>query len=164
MDCNLLHTMPGIWKAINNSRQMPQDVNTGLNRKEYGVGVKFSHSGRYWMSRDHLSVGVWDLDMERRPVETHQARPWVPPPRPSCASIKVHEYLEASCVRSMRMTASLTALSAAGVATTGEARVGTQPSRGRAARARLPDVETGCLGTFLTLLAIPSMSEQQAES
>ena len=32
--------MPGIWKAINNSRQMPQDVNTGLNRKEYGVGAK----------------------------------------------------------------------------------------------------------------------------
>ena len=126
--------------------------------------VKFSHSGRYWMSQDHLSVGVWDLNTERQPVETHQARPWVPPPRPSCASIKVHEYLEASCVRSMRMTASLTALSAAGVATTGEARVGTQPSRGRVARARLPDVETGCLGTFLTLLAIPSMSEQQAQS
>lgn len=45
MDCNLLHTMPGIWEAINNSRQMPQDVNTGLNRKEYGVEVKALGSG-----------------------------------------------------------------------------------------------------------------------
>ncbi|KAK2099253.1 Serine/threonine-protein phosphatase 2A 55 kDa regulatory subunit B delta isoform [Saguinus oedipus] len=39
--------------------------------------VKFSHSGRYMMSRDYLSVKVWDLNMESRPLETHQ----------------VHEYL-----------------------------------------------------------------------
>ncbi|XP_073096214.1 serine/threonine-protein phosphatase 2A 55 kDa regulatory subunit B delta isoform isoform X4 [Manis javanica] len=39
--------------------------------------VKFSHSGRYMMTRDYLSVKVWDLNMESRPVETHQ----------------VHEYL-----------------------------------------------------------------------
>lgn len=39
--------------------------------------VKFSHSGRYMMTRDYLSVKVWDLNMEGRPVETHQ----------------VHEYL-----------------------------------------------------------------------
>lgn len=39
--------------------------------------VRFSHSGRYMMTRDYLSVKVWDLNMESRPVETHQ----------------VHEYL-----------------------------------------------------------------------
>ncbi|XP_036591628.1 serine/threonine-protein phosphatase 2A 55 kDa regulatory subunit B delta isoform isoform X1 [Trichosurus vulpecula] len=39
--------------------------------------VKFSHSGRYMMTRDYLSVKVWDLNMETRPVETYQ----------------VHEYL-----------------------------------------------------------------------
>ncbi|CAJ0923640.1 unnamed protein product [Ranitomeya imitator] len=39
--------------------------------------VKFSNSGRYMMTRDYLSVKVWDLNMESRPVETYQ----------------VHEYL-----------------------------------------------------------------------
>ncbi|NXM55172.1 2ABD phosphatase, partial [Illadopsis cleaveri] len=39
--------------------------------------VKFSHNGRYMMTRDYLSVKVWDLNMENRPVETYQ----------------VHEYL-----------------------------------------------------------------------
>nr|BAC85293.1 unnamed protein product [Homo sapiens] len=39
--------------------------------------VKFSHSGRYMMTRDYLSVKIWDLNMENRPVETYQ----------------VHEYL-----------------------------------------------------------------------
>ncbi|XP_045147308.1 serine/threonine-protein phosphatase 2A 55 kDa regulatory subunit B delta isoform [Echinops telfairi] len=39
--------------------------------------VSFSHSGRYMMTRDYLSVKVWDLHMESRPVETYQ----------------VHEYL-----------------------------------------------------------------------
>ncbi|XP_044515120.1 serine/threonine-protein phosphatase 2A 55 kDa regulatory subunit B delta isoform isoform X2 [Gracilinanus agilis] len=39
--------------------------------------VKFSHGGRYMMTRDYLSVKVWDLNMESRPVETYQ----------------VHEYL-----------------------------------------------------------------------
>ncbi|ELW63669.1 Serine/threonine-protein phosphatase 2A 55 kDa regulatory subunit B delta isoform [Tupaia chinensis] len=39
--------------------------------------VKFSYSGWYMMTRDYLSVNVWDLNMESRPVEAHQ----------------VHEYL-----------------------------------------------------------------------
>lgn len=34
--------------------------------------VKFSHSGRYMMTRDYLSVKIWDLNMEDRPVETYQ--------------------------------------------------------------------------------------------
>lgn len=36
--------------------------------------VKFSHNGRYMMTRDYLSVKIWDLNMENRPVETHQVR------------------------------------------------------------------------------------------
>ncbi len=36
--------------------------------------VKFSHSGRYMMTRDYLSVKVWDLNMENRPVETYQVQ------------------------------------------------------------------------------------------
>ncbi|XP_046379077.1 serine/threonine-protein phosphatase 2A 55 kDa regulatory subunit B beta isoform-like isoform X3 [Haliotis cracherodii] len=39
--------------------------------------VKFSHNGRYLITRDYLSVKVWDLNMENKPVETYQ----------------VHEYL-----------------------------------------------------------------------
>lgn len=34
--------------------------------------VKFSHSGRYLLTRDYLTVKVWDLNMEKGPVETYQ--------------------------------------------------------------------------------------------
>lgn len=34
--------------------------------------VKFSHNGRYLMTRDYLTVKVWDLQMENKPVETYQ--------------------------------------------------------------------------------------------
>jgi serine/threonine-protein phosphatase 2A regulatory subunit B len=33
--------------------------------------VKFSYSGRYMVSRDYLSIKVWDLHMESRPVECY---------------------------------------------------------------------------------------------
>lgn len=36
--------------------------------------VKFSHSGRYLLTRDYLTVKVWDLNMEKGPVETYQVR------------------------------------------------------------------------------------------
>lgn len=39
--------------------------------------VKFSHNGRFLVTRDYLNIKVWDLAMESRPVETYQ----------------VHEYL-----------------------------------------------------------------------
>ena len=39
--------------------------------------VKFSHNGRYMVTRDYLSVKVWDLQMDSKPIETFQ----------------VHEYL-----------------------------------------------------------------------
>lgn len=33
--------------------------------------VKFSHNGRYLITRDYLSVKVWDLQMETTPIETY---------------------------------------------------------------------------------------------
>lgn len=36
--------------------------------------VKFSHSGRYLMTRDYLTVKVWDLNMESKPLETYQVK------------------------------------------------------------------------------------------
>lgn len=39
--------------------------------------VQFSHDGRYMMSRDYLTVKIWDLAMERKPIQT----------------LKVHEHL-----------------------------------------------------------------------
>lgn len=34
--------------------------------------VKFSHDGRYLLTRDYLSLKVWDLHMDTKPVETYQ--------------------------------------------------------------------------------------------
>ena len=31
--------------------------------------VRFCHSGRYMLTRDYLTVKVWDLNMEKTPVE-----------------------------------------------------------------------------------------------
>ncbi|KAI6201475.1 Serine/threonine-protein phosphatase 2A 55 kDa regulatory subunit B [Aphelenchoides besseyi] len=39
--------------------------------------VKFSHSGRYILTRDYLTVNVWDLNMDNKPAESYN----------------VHEYL-----------------------------------------------------------------------
>lgn len=36
--------------------------------------VKFSHNGRYLMTRDYLTVKVWDLHMENKPLEIYQVR------------------------------------------------------------------------------------------
>lgn len=36
--------------------------------------VKFSHSGRYLLTRDYLTAKVWDLNMESKPLETYQVR------------------------------------------------------------------------------------------
>lgn len=33
--------------------------------------VKLSNNGRYMISRDYLSVKVWDLHMETKPIETY---------------------------------------------------------------------------------------------
>lgn len=55
------------------------------------------------MTRDYLSVKVWDLNMENRPVETYQVQhpcvpscPRVPVPLGvpnTCPCLQVHEYL-----------------------------------------------------------------------
>ena len=36
--------------------------------------VRFSNSGRYMISRDYLSVKVWDLNMDSKPIETYTVR------------------------------------------------------------------------------------------
>ncbi len=33
--------------------------------------VKFSHCGRYFLTRDFLTLKLWDLNMERGPLETY---------------------------------------------------------------------------------------------
>ena len=33
--------------------------------------VKFSHCGRYFLTRDFLTLKLWDLNMERAPLETY---------------------------------------------------------------------------------------------
>lgn len=40
--------------------------------------VKLSNSGRYMISRDYLSIKVWDLHMETKPIETYPVRDPVP--------------------------------------------------------------------------------------
>lgn len=96
--------------------------------------VKFSHSGRYMMTRDYLSVKVWDLNMENRPVETYQV--WCSsflkyPSFPlfffffiSNTNLNVPNrfmsIFEASFVPFMKMTASLTNLNAAGTVLIGK--------------------------------------------
>ena len=32
--------------------------------------MRFSHDGRYILSRDYLTVKIWDVNMERQPVKT----------------------------------------------------------------------------------------------
>jgi hypothetical protein len=32
--------------------------------------VKFSHDGRYILSRDYLSLKIWDINMDSKPVKT----------------------------------------------------------------------------------------------
>ncbi|MBN3301968.1 2ABG phosphatase, partial [Amia calva] len=39
--------------------------------------VKFSHSGRYLLTRDYLTVKVWDLNMENKPIETYQVHDYL---------------------------------------------------------------------------------------
>ncbi|XP_064874285.1 serine/threonine-protein phosphatase 2A 55 kDa regulatory subunit B beta isoform-like isoform X1 [Oncorhynchus nerka] len=39
--------------------------------------IKFSHSGRFLMTRDYLTVKVWDLNMETRPIQTYQVHDYL---------------------------------------------------------------------------------------
>jgi serine/threonine-protein phosphatase 2A regulatory subunit B len=57
--------------------------------------VKLSNSGRYMVSRDYLSVKVWDLRMETKPIESYAVSFSNDPLmyRLLMKSIQVHEYL-----------------------------------------------------------------------
>lgn len=39
--------------------------------------VRFSHSGRYMLTRDYLTVKVWDLNMESKPVEVYNVHDYL---------------------------------------------------------------------------------------
>lgn len=39
--------------------------------------VRFSFSGRYMLTRDYLTVKVWDLNMETKPVETYHVHDYL---------------------------------------------------------------------------------------
>eukprot|EP00055_Hartaetosiga_balthica_P011998 m.56558 g.56558 ORF g.56558 m.56558 type:complete len:440 (+) comp7803_c1_seq1:127-1446(+) len=41
--------------------------------------VKFSHDGRYIMSRDYLTIKIWDLQMEREPIEEYNVHNYLKP-------------------------------------------------------------------------------------
>lgn len=41
--------------------------------------VKFSHDGRYFFSRDYVSIKVWDVNMESRPVQTFNVHEYLRP-------------------------------------------------------------------------------------
>ncbi|KAL7981417.1 hypothetical protein Chor_002313 [Crotalus horridus] len=88
--------------------------------------VKFSHSGRYMMTRDYLSVKIWDLNMENRPMETYQVHHTDAEFGSPLAihlglsegagpSFRYTNTSEVNFVRSTKMTAFLTNLSAAGM-------------------------------------------------
>lgn len=56
--------------------------------------VKFSHSGRYMLTRDYLTVKVWDLNMETKPVETYQVGIFYVL---KCSNIKASHCLKTEC-------------------------------------------------------------------
>lgn len=39
--------------------------------------VRFSHSGRNMLTRDYLTVKVWDLNMENKPVEVYNVHDYL---------------------------------------------------------------------------------------
>lgn len=39
--------------------------------------VRFSHNGRYMLTRDYLTVKVWDLNMENKPVEVYNVHDYL---------------------------------------------------------------------------------------
>lgn len=87
--------------------------------------VKMSNSGRYMMSRDYLSIKVWDLHMETKPVETYSVSftylfkfilIFINKFFYIIALFRFTNICEQSCVRFMRMTAFLISLNVVGMA------------------------------------------------
>lgn len=54
--------------------------------------VKFSHSGRYLLTRDYLTAKVWDLNMESKPLETYQVRERPHPLTLHCLSLYFKDF------------------------------------------------------------------------
>ena len=80
--------------------------------------VKFSHSGRYFLSRDYLTVKVWDLHMESRPIMSMQVKG-----TKTRRKVKISRFIRIwrqNCAICTKTTASSTNLNAAGVAPTRE--------------------------------------------
>lgn len=40
-------------------------------------GIKFSNNGRYLISRDYMSIKVWDINMETKPLETYHVHDYL---------------------------------------------------------------------------------------
>lgn len=53
-------------------------------------GIKFSNSGRHLITRDYLSVKVWDLNMDSKPVETYQVHEYL---RSKLCSLYENDYI-----------------------------------------------------------------------
>ena len=53
-------------------------------------GIKFSNSGRHLITRDYLSVKVWDLNMNSKPIETYQVHEYL---RSKLCSLYENDYI-----------------------------------------------------------------------
>jgi len=53
-------------------------------------GIKFSNNGRYMISRDYLSVKVWDLHMDSRPIESYLVHEYL---RSKLCSLYENDYI-----------------------------------------------------------------------
>ncbi|XP_054167215.1 serine/threonine-protein phosphatase 2A 55 kDa regulatory subunit B alpha isoform-like isoform X2 [Oppia nitens] len=53
-------------------------------------GIKFSNNGRYMISRDYLSVKVWDLNMDSRPIESYLVHEYL---RSKLCSLYENDYI-----------------------------------------------------------------------
>lgn len=53
-------------------------------------GIKFSNNGRYLISRDYLSVKVWDLNMDSKPIESYLVHEYL---RSKLCSLYENDYI-----------------------------------------------------------------------
>lgn len=52
--------------------------------------LKFTKDGRYMVTRDYLSVKVWDVNMDKKPVETYLVHDYL---RGKLCSLYENEYI-----------------------------------------------------------------------
>lgn len=72
VQARILHKLPFFFSLVFEEPEDPSNRSFFSEIISSISDVKFSHSGRYMMTRDYLSVKIWDLNMENRPVETYQ--------------------------------------------------------------------------------------------